>query len=188
MWGVVWYFFGKIILSTLWLNRLVEPVLNNFTVSQYNKPDKWRIQHPDNSFNHQMWGKIGRQHLNCSLSKYCAQSSFSPNQPVCQLINLLALYYDLHITKVCLFLPETWLKVNERKDFFIQYAFQTKDLLYLLSCYSWLNERVCWFEQSAHDRIKLLAACRRSLTKTTPNVLFQGGSFHYQRRYFILFQ
>ena len=168
----------------------MEPVLNNFTVSQYNKPDKWRIQHPDNSFNHQMWGKIGRQHLNCSLSKYCAQSSFSPNQPVCQLINLLALYYDLHITKVCLFLPETWLKVNERKDFFIQYAFQTKDLLYLLSCYGWLNERVCWSEQSAHahDRIKLLAACRRSLTKTTPNVLFQGGSFHYQRRYFILFQ
>ena len=42
------------------------------------------------------------RHLNCSLSKYCAQSptrspleSFSPNHPVCQFINLLALLADI---------------------------------------------------------------------------------------------
>jgi len=43
-----------------------------------------------------------KQHLNCSLSEYCAQAptrspfaSFSPNHPVCQLINFLALLPDI---------------------------------------------------------------------------------------------
>ena len=46
--------------------------------------------------------RLQYRHLKCSLSKYCAQSpnrspfaSFSPNHPVCQLINFLALLQDI---------------------------------------------------------------------------------------------
>ena len=63
--------------SECWIKLVLPPLLHFLSTSQY-------------------------RHLNCSLSEYCAQSptrspfpSFSPNHPVCQLINLLALLPDI---------------------------------------------------------------------------------------------
>ena len=41
--------------GTLTKTILVEPVLNDFTVSQYDNPDESTIQDTDYSFIHQMW-------------------------------------------------------------------------------------------------------------------------------------
>ena len=63
--------------SECWIKLVLPPLLHFLSTSQY-------------------------RHLNYSLSEYCAQSptrspfpSFSPNHPMCQLINLLALLPDI---------------------------------------------------------------------------------------------